>query len=162
MKTLFDKQKVIGKAGERIFKDFFNGQKIQDVSEDKETQVNDDYDFIMNGLKIELKSSNTIADYDSITIEVYTDYDKRKIGWLYKSSADVFCFLDLKNLIIYACKAEELRQFYEDTKGKYKYKIYKAREYENSIEKSSLLCFIPLMDLQQNIQSWQVYKVNEL
>lgn len=153
---LFDRQKTIGKKGEGIFYKFFSSfNKVIDVSENAKFQPYD-IDFIVNDkYYVELKTSTTIQKNQAITIELITNKDANKKGWFLSSRADVFFFLDIKNMIFYACRADELRELYN--KNAYLSFEYKSKEYENGTEKISVLCYIPLQDIKKlkSFKCWE-------
>lgn len=156
--NLFYRQKKKGKDGEKIFYNFFSEfNKVIDVSENEKFQ-SCDIDFIVNDkYYIELKTSATIEKNKAITIELITNKKENKKGWFLSSRADVFFFLDINNLIFYACRADELRELYQQNKPFYFPFDYKTKEFQNGEEKTSVLCYIPLEDIKKlkSFKSWE-------
>lgn len=155
---LFEKQKSVGEIGEKEFLQYFDSNLIKDVRDIEEYQ-NKDIDFIVNGFTVELKSSKNISNYNSITIELISNKEKNKKGWFITSQAEIFCFFDLENKIIYGCKSEDLRKWYRENIDDIKTLEYKSREYKTAKEKISLLAFIPLDRMEREIKSFRKWSV---
>ena len=88
-----------------------------------------------------------------------SNIEKNKKGWFITSQAEIFCFFDLENKIIYACKSEDLRKWYRENIDDIKTLEYKSREFKTAKEKLSLLAFIPLDRMEREIKSFRKWSV---
>lgn len=107
-----------GKYGERLFKNLAlqNGFEVEDKTEDK-SYFEKDIDFIISKSDIkttcEVKSCNLIWRTGNFVVEKTEDVERNKKGWYYKSEADLFIHVDIRNEIIRIFEFKHLREFIE-------------------------------------------------
>lgn len=143
---LFQQQKKKGEIGEKAVINHYlkKGCRIEDTTNDS-LYFKADIDLFINGQAVEVKTGNNIERYQSITIELISNTDKKryKDGWFVTSKAEVFIFYSPQTNMTYQVFADELRQVYAANEDKCRHKYYKCIEFDG-VEKESLLAFIPL------------------
>jgi hypothetical protein len=148
----YENQKT-GKYGENLFKTWAlqDGFDVEDKTED-ESYFELDIDYILKKcnykVSCEVKSCNRICETGNFIVEKMEDIENNKLGWYYKSKAELFVHVDARNEIIRLFKFENLREFvermiledenkFEITTCKLKYFIQsdKSSDYSNRIIK---------------------------
>lgn len=102
--------------GEWLVKEYLerNGYDVIDVSKNKEYWVQD-VDFIAvkgeKQTKIEVKYDGWIYKTRNMFIELLTDIDKNKCGWIDYCKADVLFYVDAITHICYVVKLKDIRDY---------------------------------------------------
>ena len=137
----FQKDKAFGKKGENFVAEYYHklGYEINDVSEDKQYQEQD-IDFIIDGISVEVKTQNCLQE-QKICVEIISNLELQREGWLKKTAAQYIIFVDTVNKIMYKIFTEKLREYYYTNISR----INKITQRNH--DKTSIICFIPLDEL---------------
>lgn len=159
--SLFVGQNEIGKTGETAITEYYRsrGVSVVDVSDDKEYQKKD-IDLILNGQTVEVKTGRNIPRYKEIVVELVSNDspDFYREGWLYSSEAEIIIYYSPQEKKMYQIRLEELRDYVDKNKDKLKQKRVICNEYGN-IMKPSILAFVPIADLEQNITAYRTITI---
>jgi len=113
---VWNENQKTGTYGERLFKKFAvqKGFTVEDKTED-ELYFDIDIDYILKKcnyeVSCEVKSCNRICETGNFIVEKMEDIDNNKLGWYYKSKAELFVHVDVRNEIIRIFKFKNLREF---------------------------------------------------
>ena len=138
----FTRAKSKGKIGERLVAEYYRGlgYSVIDVSENKQYQRND-IDFFIDGISIEVKTQNCLKE-NNICLELISNVERGYQGWFHTTAAQDLIFVDDLNKILYKIGTENLREYY------YKNKSAVQERVQYNMHKTSIICFIPLVDLK--------------
>lgn len=138
----FQRDKTVGKTGEKIVSEYYNGldYDVIDVSEITQFQQQD-IDFLIDGESVEVKTQSSLQE-NKICIELVGNLERNYKGWFFKTMADYIIFVDTVNNILYKIRMADLMKYYFDNKQNIK-EIRQENYY-----KTSIIAFIPLSELQ--------------
>lgn len=103
--------------GEYVIKQYLQkdcGETVIDVSKNKDYWVQD-VDFLAvkgeKTNKIEVKYDNYINNFHSFFIELFSNVDKQKPGWIDYTKADYIFYFDTVSYMCYVMKPADLREW---------------------------------------------------
>lgn len=154
---LFQEQKRKGVVGETAIINHYRqkGCIVEDTTNNRDF-FDMDIDLFINGQSVEVKTSNNIEKFDSITVELISNTDSKryKDGWFITSKAEVFIFYSPQTKISYQVIAEELRRCYAENENKCRHRYYTCNEFGN-VNKESLLAYIPLEVIKSECKTFR-------
>lgn len=113
--------------GEYVIKQYLQedcGETVIDVSKNKDYWVQD-VDFLAvkgnRTTKIEVKYDNNLNYYQSFFIELLSNVDKMKPGWIDYTKADYIFYFDTVSYMCYVMKPDDLRQWISNNEYNVKY-----------------------------------------
>ena len=141
--------------GEQAVKTYFQkeGIKYIDVSKDP-SYYEDDIDLLLvnedgTTTPIEIKYDNYIHTYHSFFIELLSNAEKNKLGYIYQTKATYIYYVDPVNLDCYIFRPDEMRQYLKDNS-------YDTRQSKKDGYKTSLGAIIPIG------YYWLDYDINKI
>ena len=122
--------------GEYVVKRFLQedcGETVIDVSKNKDYWVQD-VDFLAvkgeRTNKIEVKYDNNIYNYQSFFVELLSNVDNQKPGWIDFTKADYIFYFDTVSYMCYVMKPADLREWL--SKNEYQVKYCRKDGYKSS------------------------------
>lgn len=153
----FNNSKKIGKKGESATINYYTwqGLNVIDVSENKDFQKMD-IDLIVDDEYIEVKTQSSIANNNTITLELEVNYDDFLInqGWFNTTEANKLVFYDKNSNTAYEIDTKELRDIYD------KYKNDVSIYYFDEDYKTSKLAFMDIDFVKSKSQTLNVLDYN--
>lgn len=123
---IFSDDHRIGKAGERIFKEYLDKHNIEyrDVSEDTEYQKRD-VDFVVKGKRgdvlVEVKNDTKIAYTGNIFYECISNVDYNTVGCFEKTEAEWIVICSEADSSFYIVNTSLLREYVNGNREKLRY-----------------------------------------
>ena len=122
--------------GEYVVKQFLQnecGETVIDVSKNKDYWIQE-VDFLSvkgnRTNKIEVKYDNNVYNYQSFFVELLSNVEKQKPGWIDYTKADYIFYLDTVSYMCYVMKPEDLREWL--SKNEYQVKFCYKDGYKSS------------------------------
>lgn len=122
MNNIFEFQLRKGKVGEDVIENLMKkrGHEVICVASQQEF-FNDDIDFLIDGIKCELKTDYRISKTGNLFLEsemYYFSDGRKEKGYFYKTKADYLFYYDINNDILLIYKISALKEYINDSTHK--------------------------------------------
>lgn len=151
--TFFTENIKVGNKGEAIASSFLSsiGYKVENVTKDPKYQKKD-IDLIATlgdqVMTIEVKADNYMNRTKNVCVELVSNMETGRKGWIYYCEASHLCFVDLVSRVCYFVRFEEFLNMFDQKEHAFQHKIRYQRE-DGVYLKQAELVLVPIEELKK-------------